>query len=365
MAMRIGKYLPMFGIGADVHMALPPSMPPPPPSPPNPAPIPYNRWVVLITNTASAAVFGKWSLASVQTEGMGNILWQYDWGMGQFHQAIGPALITPSIPLCTLFSSIKYFLPSFSVKEKIDGGALANIGGGDAPVAICTPAYFVTTQDCQDIGGVGFAMPSSICFQIPSTRWVGFNGGDFAAGMIGMAGDALAGAILGKFGGKLIPGQWDDQMLALIGGGIGVLSGVVGSLPTWAVVVFGLPLLGTPIITWGAGKIGEAVGDAWGSKPWEAGPAYPGGPVVPPPAPEPPPGGAGGQGGAASDAGAGGQGGAPPVSGNQGMATPGPADAGAGDAPSSSTPADAPAQSSSPDDQGGVCLPDSGGDQPQ
>ena len=54
----------------------------------------------------------------------------------------------------------------------------------------------IPTQDCKDINGLGFVAPTSVCFQEPSVRWVGFNLGDFAAGMLGMAGDAALAAIV-------------------------------------------------------------------------------------------------------------------------------------------------------------------------
>jgi hypothetical protein len=303
MSMRISKYLPIFGIGADMHMALPPSMPPPPPAPPNPAPIPTNRYVVTISSTAAQAIFGKWTLASVATEGMGDILWGYDWGPLQMHVAVGPALITPSLALLPLASSIKYFLPSFAIQEKADGGALA--AGGTAAVAISAPSYMINVQDCQDINGVGFVLPTGMCFQQVSTRWVGFCFGDFAAGIIGMAGDAAAAAIISKFGGKLLPKTFaDDQLLAGIGGVLVThLGNYLSAQSGWAMAglgvgagaaaFFGAPALGAvliaPVVAWGFGQAAGAVGENWGSQPGDWGYAEGGPPATTTPAPAPTP----------------------------------------------------------------------------
>ncbi len=358
MSMRISKYLPIGGIGADAHMALPPSVPPPPPAPPNPSPIPQNRYLVAISLTASAALTGKWSLASVQTEGMGDILWQYDWGPGQIHQAIGPAILTPSMIALALGSTAKYFLPSFSVKERVEGGTLAMIGGGEAPVAISTPTYCIPLEDCQDISGIGFVAPTSVSFQNISTRWVGFNFGDMAAGLIGMAGDALSAAIISRFGGQFIPGSWDDQLLGglastgmmhvgnllaslppipIVAGAAGsgpLLSGV-GHALSWegASATAGLVVL-APLVAWGAGWAGNKVGDTWGSDESDTG-------VV-----SDPPDSAGGN---------------EPV-----LDTPSGASPGGSSAPDAGTPADSGqpdagvGESDAGDMSGGVCEPDAG-----
>jgi hypothetical protein len=303
MSMRISKYLPIFGLGGDMHMALPPSMPPPPPAPPNPAPIPVNRYVVTIASTAAQAIFGKWTLASVATEGMGDILWGYDWGPLQMHIAIGPALITPSLAILPLGSSIKYFLPSFAIQEKADGGALAS--GSTAAVAVSTPGYYINGQDCQDSNGIGFVLPTSMLFQQVSVRWVGFCFGDMAAGFIGMAGDAAAAALVSHFGGKLLPKTLaDDQLLAGLGGtAIVHIGGLLSNLPGWGLLGVGgvagvaalagagplAAVLAAPLVSYAAGQAATAVGENWGSKPGDWGYAEGGPPAATTPAPAPAP----------------------------------------------------------------------------
>ncbi len=285
---RISKYLPVTGLGYDTHQALPPSIPPPPPTP-NPAPIPANAYIV-VTNCLMGAIFGKWSQASVMTEGMGNILWQYDWGPLQYHQAVTPAVLTPTMAVKLANSSVKYFLPSFSVKERTDGGAL-QAPGGQTPVAISTPAYCIPCQDCQGVGApseIGFVLPTSVCFQVPSTRWVGFNFGDFAAGLIGMAGDAASAFIGSKFGGNVFPSSMNAIASQLAGAALGHAISIAGNFggPTaqacltaagvgwggsggtsFAANAFG------PLVSSGANWVAGQVGDTWGSS--AAGPANP------------------------------------------------------------------------------------------
>ncbi len=189
---RIAKYPPIAGVGIDVHSVLPPSIPPPPPAPPNPAPIPATGWFVTISSQiAGFALTGKWSWYRVTTEGIGNILAGHDWGMGQVHIPFPPIVASPSIAIRTLASSTKYFLPSSTNKDPKDGSSR----GGPGSVAVSTPAWCVTTQDCQDIGGWPFVAPTSLCFQLVSTREVGFTWGDLANGLIGMAFDAAAALI--------------------------------------------------------------------------------------------------------------------------------------------------------------------------
>jgi hypothetical protein len=289
--MRISKYVPLFGIGADSHVALPPSIPPPPPAIPNPSPIPMNRFLVTIVVTATAEVTGKYALQSVMTEGQGAILWQYDWGPGQLHIAIGPAFLTPSMALLPLGSATKYFLPSFAVEEQVDGGALASLAGGRAPVAVSWPVYCITTNQCQDIGGLGFMAPTSVCFQNVSTRWVGFNWGDLAAGLIVAAGDAAASLILSHFGGRILPNSIVDDVIL---GGLSStfmahLSTAIQSLPYTPLVFTGgtgaglgllaieLPVAGAvvlaPMAALGASLLATEVGEEFGSTEADVGPA--------------------------------------------------------------------------------------------
>lgn len=277
--MRISKYYPISGIGTDTHEALSPSLPPTPPSPPNPVYIPSNLYIV-INNCALGAVYGKWSMASVQTEGMGDVLWQYDWGPLQGHVATTPAVATPKQALLLIDSSTKYFLPSFSVKEKVEGGALQSIGGDD-PVAVSTPAFLIPAQNCQDVAGVGFVLPTALCFQLVSTRWVAFTFGDYAAGLVGMAGDALSAAAGSAFG-SMIPGDFGNSFMgklttSLIGQGIKVGTALTPGgkyVRTYAgAFLLGLgqsgaagPML-TPLISDGANMLATEVGDTWGSQP--------------------------------------------------------------------------------------------------
>lgn len=274
--MRISKYYPISGIGTDTHQAAPPSVPPPPPAP-NTVPIPSNLYIV-INNCAMGSIYGKWSMVSVQTEGMGDVLWQYDWGPLQGHVAVTPAVLTPTQALLLINSSTKYFLPSFSVKEKVEGGALQAIGGEDA-VAISTPAFLIPAQNCQDVSGVGFVLPTAVCFQLVSTRWVAFTFGDYAAGLIGMAGDALSAAAGSAFG-DMFPGDFGKTFMgqlttALIGQGIKVGTALTPGgkfVRTYAgAFLLGLgqpgaagPML-TPLISDGANMLATEVGDTWGS----------------------------------------------------------------------------------------------------
>ncbi len=200
--MRIAKYPPIGGNGMDLHQALPPSLPPPPPAPPNPDKIPMNVYLVTISVPVSAMLTGKWT-AMISTEGMGDILWQYDWGPLQVHFAAGPAMMTPSMATLVLGSSVKYFLPSFSVVEKAAGGPAA--AGSSVPVAVCTPAGNIPTEDCQDSSGIGFNLPSSICIQAVSQRWVGFGFLDGFAGVLGVVADSVSNAARSKFAKTVIP----------------------------------------------------------------------------------------------------------------------------------------------------------------
>lgn len=194
MTARIAKYPPIAGVGIDFHSVAPPSIPPPPPAPPNPVPIPSHPWFVTINSQISGfALTGKWSWQRVTTEGIGNILWGHNWGPGQTHIPFPPIVASPSILLRILASSTKYWLPSFSVREPVDGSA----PGGDTPVAVSTPAWVISTQNCQDVSGWPFVAPTTFCFQLVSTKHVAFTLGDLGAGAIGMAGDALT-AVIGR-----------------------------------------------------------------------------------------------------------------------------------------------------------------------
>lgn len=200
MPARVAKYPPIRGVGSDVHSVLPPSVPPPPPAPPNPSMIPSYTWIVSVTNPATGfALSGKWSWKRVTTEGVGNILMGHDWGMGQPHVPVPPVVASACMALRTLQSSVKYFLPSTPNKEPQDGSP-PGVPGPEGSVAVSTPAFVVSTQDCQDIAGWGFAAPTSVCFQLVSTREVGFTLGDLVNGAISMAFDsaaALAGRAIG------------------------------------------------------------------------------------------------------------------------------------------------------------------------
>jgi len=193
MCARISKFMPITGLSLDLHPVEPPSIPPPPPAPPNPAKIPMFWWIAVAGNPASGHFLtGKWSLASVQTEGMGDIIHTYDWGPGQAHIPFPPIVASPSLFLLLLTSSTKYWLPAFSVQEKQDGV----FPGGAKPIAVSTPAYFICTQNCAT------PIPSlaGVCFQLVSTRWCAFTVGDLLAGAIGVVVDAVVGVITNKAG---------------------------------------------------------------------------------------------------------------------------------------------------------------------
>ena len=360
---RISKYPPIAGFGFDRHGKMAPTLFPPPP-PAVGALVPRATWLHLIVNPLMAKITGKWSLESNTTEGMGDILWQYDWGPLQPHIPLSPPLLTPSILLILLSSSAKYWLPSFSVQERVDGGAMAKAAGGGSPVAISTPAFCISVENCWDTAcAVSFNFPSGVCFQHVSTRWVAFNGGDLAAGLIGLAGDALSGAVLSYFGGKLMTGVVDNMLFgALANSALGFL---VSLIPGWATVggssaaaLYGfVRFMMTPVgkpggygffagalsapINMASNWAASAVGDAWGSKPSD----LPG--AQPPPAttPSSPP-------AAASSS--------PPTTppSPPPTATPAPPP-GSGQQPPSGPPASTPPTSSPPraDQRGGACTP--------
>jgi hypothetical protein len=155
-------------------------------------------WIAVKSLHASGQFLtGKWSLASVQTEGMGDIIHTHDWGPGQVHIPLPPVVLSPTMALLLLTSSTKYWLPAFSVQEQQDGV----FSGGAKPIAVSTPAYFIITQHCAE------PIPSlaGVCFQLVSTRWCAFTVGDLMAGAIGVVTDAVVGVITNKVG-SMIPG---------------------------------------------------------------------------------------------------------------------------------------------------------------
>jgi hypothetical protein len=269
MSGRIGKFPPIQGIAYDFHSVTPPSVPPPPPAPPNPAPIPSAPWIHQIGVPLSGIFYtGKYTSARVATEGLGDLIWQHDWGPLQPHYPLPPILATPGMIALPLASQAKFFLPAFSVKEPVEGA----VAGDASPVAICLPIFMMQVQTCQDIGGWGFVAPMGISFEAVSVRWVGFTLGDLLAGLIGMAGDALSNLCLSGFGNLIgLPsnlmggiagaginaaatlfGMWTGSMGAL--GQVGMNVGVAATVP-----VFGVACL----VSWGAGQAANAVGDAW------------------------------------------------------------------------------------------------------
>jgi hypothetical protein len=286
--MRIAKYPPLFGIGLDWHGQMAPTLLPPPPPAVGPL-VPTNKWVVLIGIPVSAAYLtGKWSLGSASTEGMGAILWQHDWGPLQPHLPLAAPKLTPSLALLLLTSSHKYFLPSFSVQEKIDGALLAKAAGGGSPVAVSTPAFLICVEECADIGcSKSFNLPvPAICFQQVSTRWVGFNGGDFWAGVIGVITDALSALILSHFGGKLFSGNIDNKIFGLVSNmfmgflanqfpaSAGFGGGTVGLVSLMTGAAGGIAFLALPVAVLG-NLAATSVGETWGSKPADAQPLPP------------------------------------------------------------------------------------------
>ncbi len=263
MPARIAKYPPVSGLGTDVHSVMPPSAPP---APPNPAPIPSYSWLATASNPAPGfAITGKWSWHRVTTEGVGNVLAGHDWGFTQPHLPL-PTLATPSIPLRLLGSQVKYFLPSSPNTEPQDGSP-PGIQGKGGPVAVSTPAFITTTQDCQDISGWGFCLPTSVCFQQVSTREVGFTLGDLVAGLISMAADSAAALVSRAIGGPA--GTSAEEVSKQLGDAI--VGVVVGSVCTLMVAV--LPqdqqgvmkvVLGTAAGLGAGGASGGATGLATG-----------------------------------------------------------------------------------------------------
>jgi hypothetical protein len=151
--------------------------------------------------------------------------------MGQLHLPQAPVTGSPSIALCTAAAGHKYWMPSYAVQEAVAGGALAMVGGGSGPVAISTSVFMISLQDCIDVGATptGLVAPLGVGFQQPSTRWVGFSGADFFAGVIGMAGDALSAAVGGRIGGQLGEGLGNFGS-AVVGAVFGIGNNVVQGL---------------------------------------------------------------------------------------------------------------------------------------
>lgn len=229
MPARIAKYPPISAVGNDFHSVLPPSTPP---VPPNPALIPTYTWAMWITNpVAGYLVTGKWSWQRVTTEGLGNILAGHDWGFAQTHVPV-PTLATPSIAIRTLSSSVKYWMPSSPNKEPQDGSppGVPQKGG---PVAVSTPAWVTSTEDCQDISTWGFNAPTSVSFQLVSVREVGFTLGDLAAGLINVAVDSAAALVSRAIGGKGLSEEITSEEVeaqlrgAIVGAIMGTVLGVV------------------------------------------------------------------------------------------------------------------------------------------
>jgi hypothetical protein len=320
-------------------------------------------------------VTGKFSLVSVVTEGMGDILWGHDWGPGQVHLPVPPMapLLTPSLAVLLVGSTTKYFLPSFALKEAQDGA----IAGGSNPVAVSLPVFIILTQQCQDSScALSFVGPSSICYQQVSVRWVGFCLGDVIAGAIAMGADALAAFVLSKYGGQVFKNTtWDDQLLGGLGSSfMGFGSALAGLVPGGYLALGSLGLAGTvfavtgsaaslallaPLIGYAGGALGSQAGEWWGSEEGDWGPKPEGEPppAEPPAEPEP------------SDAGAGGADAGPPApdAGTEGGEEP---DAGVSDEgeycepdePAASYPEDEPS-ASYPEDQpdGGTSEESEGG----
>ena len=378
MSFRISKYPPISGVGQDLHCVLPPSVPPP--APPNPAPIPSAPWLAMMVNPASAAIFGKFTLANVTTEGMGDILMGHDWGMMQPHIPKPPVTATPAIFLCTMGASHKYWMPSYAVQETPTGGAIAMAGASGTAVAISTAAFIISLQDCIDVGGgpCGLVAPLGMGFQVPSTRWVGFSAGDLCAGLISMAGDALSAAVSSSLGSAMTNGC-SEMTQALVGAALNAGNGVLQNVLNTAMpagvggtaagyLVGACTILGGPAaIGLVSGRAADAVGGS--ERPNDTGyvdangnPLPPGVTPPPPPPPSPPPssgtsggGGSGGSGGAGGNGPDGGVGDA--STGGSGGGSGGTSGSGSGDAAASPTPG-------SSDDQNVCTDPNAGGSSP-
>ncbi|MFH1764446.1 MAG: hypothetical protein ABIF09_09665 [Gemmatimonadota bacterium] len=184
-----------------------------------------------MTNPASALIFGKFTQFNVATEFMGDILAGHDWGMGQPHIPSPPVTASPSIGLCTFGAGHKYWMPSYAVQETPAGGAISLIGASGSAVAITTPVFNISIQDCIDVGGanVGLVAPLGMGIQVPSCRWVGFTWSDLGAGLISMAGDALSAGVGSHLGGKLTDGL-SNVAGAIVGGLVNTANGVLQNI---------------------------------------------------------------------------------------------------------------------------------------
>lgn len=203
-AMRITKFPPIAGMGLDPHTVKPGSLPTVPPAVANPSPLPLYPWIVTMNNHAPALIFGKFTVTHSVTEGLGDILAGHDWGIMQAHIPT-PPVVTPQMPIVTMGSSHKYYLPSYAVQETPQGGALALAGATGSAVAITLPTFQISLQDCIEM----FVAPIGIGYQVPSTRWVGFGLSDILAGAVSMAGDGLGAAASGGIGNALGAGMSD------------------------------------------------------------------------------------------------------------------------------------------------------------
>lgn len=269
MSFRIAKYPTLPSFGRDFHIIAPGSIPPPPPAPPNPVPIPGALWFVTIVNLASTLVYGKFTISNSITDGLGDILAGHDWGILQPHIPSPPILFAPNMPLVTLGSSHKYFLPSYAVQETPQGGAMALAGASGSAVAVTTSAFVIPLQDCIE----SFVAPLGVGFQIPGTRWVGFGFGDIAAGLISMGGDGLGAAVSGSLGNAMSKGLGlSDFGGALLGAALGAVNNTaqnwananlpggfagtaVGYLPMASMIVLGPAAVGLA-----TGRAADAVG---------------------------------------------------------------------------------------------------------
>jgi len=265
-AMRISKYPPIGGVGLDPHDVKPGSLPPVPPAPPNPVPIPRYPWIVTICNPASALIFGKFTIQNSITEGMGDILAGHDWGMLQPHIPT-PPVVSPTMPIVTMGSSHKYFLPSYAVQETPQGGALALAGASGSAVAVSTPGFMINLQDCME----NFVAPSGMGFQLASVRWVGFGFSDMGAALISMAGDGLGAVVSGSLGNSMSDGLGlGDVGGALLGAALNVANtaaqNFVNAQESGGVAAAGgmamafMVVLGPAAIGLASGKAADAVG---------------------------------------------------------------------------------------------------------
>jgi hypothetical protein len=190
---KAAKYPPIGGVSPDKHQVLL-FAPPPPPAPPTPC-LPTNLWITQIYNQASGFFLtGKWCWASVSEDGLGIILQGHDWGFGQFHWFTPPVVCTPTHIVLTLKNTTKYWLGAYSVEAKRDG----SIPGASGTVAVTTPAWFILCQQCWDVNGLGFFMPSALIFQAPGTVDISMTFADIMASFMGMVVDSIVSCLCGR-----------------------------------------------------------------------------------------------------------------------------------------------------------------------